>query len=72
MIPRITDEIIDAIIQNERRHLCRPPAGLPYPRHPQALGDRSLLKPDWGQLPPDAAEDPAATDLRLHTCCCAR
>jgi hypothetical protein len=47
----ITDEIIDAIIQNEHRHVCRRPrrpAGVP--RAPRSI---ACLKPDWSQLPPD-------------------
>jgi hypothetical protein len=49
----ITDEIIDAIIQNENRHVCRQPRPV---RAPQATRNRADLKPDWGQLPPDATD----------------
>jgi hypothetical protein len=49
----ITDEIIDAIIQNEHRHVCRP--GQP-PRLVRAPRNLASLKPDWSQLPPDALD----------------
>ncbi|MDR3670883.1 MAG: hypothetical protein P4L36_08565 [Holophaga sp.] len=49
----ITDEIIDAIIQNENRHVCRPGRQRGPARAPQSTAD---LKPDWGQLPPDAQD----------------
>ena len=47
----ITDEIIDAIIQNEQRHVCRPART----RRPPAPRSMASLRPDWGQPPP---EDP--------------
>ena len=49
----ITDEIIDAIIQNEHRHVCRPGR---RPGPDRAPRSRAELKPDWGQLPPDAQD----------------
>jgi hypothetical protein len=52
MFVTLTDEIIDAIIQNEKRHVCRRPqraAGVP--RAPIAWP-----KPDWSQLPPDSGD----------------
>jgi len=55
----ITDEIIDAIIQNERRHVCRrPPRAAAVPRSPRSV---ARLKPDWSQLPPDAGDTGACT-----------
>jgi hypothetical protein len=62
MAIRITDEIIDAIIQNEHRHVCRLAAGRPFPRTPWAPCNRADLRPDWIQLPPGVADDPAAVE----------
>lgn len=65
----ITDEIIDAIIQNEHRHVCRPRLRHPSPRALQATGNRARLKPDWTQLPPGdnlkalLPDEPQATRL---------
>jgi hypothetical protein len=53
----ITDEIIDAIIQNERRHVGRPGQTPASARAPQGPRSMACLKPDWGQLPPDSRED---------------
>ena len=60
MSASITDEIIDAIIQNEHRHVCRP--GNPQPA--RSSSNVAYLKPDWGQCPPEAWGDPAGADLR--------
>ena len=48
-----TDEIIDAIIQNDRRHVGRPRKPLPA-WLPKDAWNLAALKPDWGQLPPGA------------------
>jgi len=53
----ITDEIIDAIIQNERRHVCRAVTPHPSARALQETRNLALLRPDWTQLPPGWAED---------------
>jgi len=58
----ITDEIIDAIIQNEGRHLDRPRKPHASARAPQAPKNMAALKPAWAELPPGTAEDPAATN----------
>ena len=57
MPSQITDEIIDAIIQNEGRHLGR--SGKSHPPVRTLLATRNLacLKPDWTQLPPGWAEE---------------
>ena len=52
----ITDEIIDAIIQNETRHGLRPGRQQRFAPAPRTSGNRAELKPDWGQLPPGALE----------------
>ena len=52
----ITDEIIDAIIQNEQRHVCRPRERHAPVRLPQAAGNLACQKPEWSQLPPGWAE----------------
>jgi len=56
----ITDEIIDAIIKNEHRHVCRPCRPYPSPRALQTTGNRARLKPDWAQLPPGEHPESAA------------
>ncbi len=53
----ITDEIIDAIIQNEQRHVCRPRERQAWPRTLQAAGNPASARPEWSQLPPGWAED---------------
>jgi len=58
----ITDEIIDAIIQNEQRHAGRARGRQAPARTPQATGNLACLKPEWGQLPPGWAEDPGTPD----------
>jgi hypothetical protein len=52
----ITDEIIDAMIQNEQRLSGRPrkPIPIPVTWAPQGSRNLSVLKPDWTQLPPQA------------------
>jgi hypothetical protein len=55
-----TDEIIDAIIQNEHRHVCGPRKLHPSPRTLQTTGNRARLKPDWAQLPPEDHPEAAA------------
>jgi hypothetical protein len=49
----ITEEIIDAIIQNDRRHGQRPSQNLPA-WVPKGIRNLAVLKPVWGQLPPGA------------------
>ena len=46
----ITDEIIDAIIQNENRHVCRPRQRRGPDRVPRSTAG---LRPDATSLPPD-------------------
>jgi len=58
----ITDEIIDAIIQNEQRHGCRPRERHASARPPQAAGNLACLKPEWSQLPPGWAESAERPD----------
>jgi hypothetical protein len=58
----ITDEIIDAIIQNEQRHVCRPRGRHASVRLPQAAGNLASLKPEWSQLPPGWAENAGRPD----------
>ena len=53
----ITDEIIDAIIQNEQRHVCSPRERRAWARLPRAAGNLACLKPEWAQLPPGWAEE---------------
>ena len=55
----ITDEIIDAIIQNEHRHVGRSRERFPSARTLQAAGNVACVKPEWSQLPPGWAEDPS-------------
>jgi hypothetical protein len=55
----ITDEIIDAIIQNEGRHVCRPGQLPRSARAPQGPRSMASLKPDWGQLPPGSPREEA-------------
>lgn len=52
----ITDEIIDAIIQNEKRHVCHPRELHAAARPSQVAGNLACLKPEWGQFPPGWAE----------------
>jgi hypothetical protein len=49
----LTDEIIDAIIQNERRHVCQSGKRRAAPPVLRAAN----AKPDWGQLPRCREED---------------
>jgi hypothetical protein len=51
MFVSITEEIIDAIIQNEGRRVGQPRKPFPVARAPRNLAD---LKPEWGQVPPEA------------------
>jgi hypothetical protein len=64
MFVSITDEIIDAIIQNENRHVCRPGRLNRSARAPQAPSNMASLKPDWSQLPPSAAGEGSAFPLK--------
>jgi hypothetical protein len=63
----ITDEIIDAIIQNEGRHPFRPAK----PRS-ETLGPRRMadLKPAWSQLPPGAMPDGTVAGPSPDACGC--
>jgi|GEM_PF-1881164 hypothetical protein len=48
----ITDEIIDAIIQNEQRHVCRPREWHPAARTRDSAAGAVRVKPEWSQLHP--------------------
>jgi len=54
---QLTDEIVDAILQNEGRHVRR--AGKPRLPAGALLTTRNLacLKPEWSQLPPGWTEE---------------
>jgi len=61
---QITDEIIDAILQNEGRPARRSgPSRIPV-RTLLASRNLACLKPDWTQLPPGWAEE--ARPDRVH------
>jgi hypothetical protein len=63
----ITDEIIDAIIQNEGRHRCQAAKA-----RPEVPGSRRMadLKPAWSQLPPGAMPDGAVAGPSPDACGC--
>lgn len=56
MLLQLTDQIIDAMLQNERRPIRR---GRPDPldRLPRAPRSLAALKPGWGELAPDAVRE---------------
>ena len=51
MLFEVTDELVNAIFQNEGRKAAREPKHL-------ASGNKATLKPDWCQLPPGARTVP--------------
>jgi hypothetical protein len=67
MFVSITDEIIDAIIQNERCHAGR--SRKPQPSTPALRASRNLadLKPDWSQFLPGTVDAMTVVDRRSGT-----